>query len=165
MCSMRSYAVLAVMCAGALALSGCPADLSNGAADASSGPLEASTTCSDDPLAEMYLPNMKKTGTAGMFTFELVGSDPGPPIKGNNSWTVKITDASGSAVTDAVLKITPWMPLPVGHGTSVHAKATLAGDAYTVAPLYLFMGGVWQVTIAAKAGKNSDSAMFRFCID
>jgi hypothetical protein len=45
------------------------------------------------------------------------------------------------------------------------AQITESSSGYQIAPLYLFMGGIWQVTIQATSGAQSDSTVFSFCID
>ncbi len=152
-------------CMSALAFAGCPADnAASGGVDASTLPDAGVVSCTDDPLAEMYLPDMQKTGTHGVLKFALVQSEPGPPIKGNNTWTMKLTDLSGAPVTDATFKVKPFMPYH-GHGTSVVPTVTPKGDSYEIGPLYLYMRGIWQVTLDAKTASKSDSAVFSFCVD
>ncbi|GAC1352272.1 MAG: hypothetical protein NVS3B20_22550 [Polyangiales bacterium] len=95
----------------------------------------------------------------------LVEGDPAPPSKGNNTWILRVLDKTDHAVTDAVVDVKPFMP-DHGHGTSVLAKASPTADGtYRVAPLYMFMPGLWQVTFTAKTGDLTDSAVFTFCIE
>ena len=94
----------------------------------------------------------------------------GPPAVDNNTWTLKILDASGQPVKDAVLTFPkqshpsdPWMP-DHSHG-AVPAKAVNNNDGtYTVAPLYFFMGGIWSTYISAQSGSVTDSTTFTFCV-
>jgi hypothetical protein len=160
--TLRAALMFSLACLSAL--TGCPADSKQASTDGGGPSPEAGTTCADDPLAETYMPGTKKTGSAGVLNFELTASEPGPPIKGNNTWTVKVTDASDNAIKDAELIATPFMPRH-GHGTQVDPTVTQTGDGYTITPLYLYMRGVWQVTIDAKVGTKHDSAVFSYCID
>jgi hypothetical protein len=146
----------------AAALLGACGDGGSDAPDADTGP-DAGIGCKNDPRGEQYSANMAHVGSAGMFKFVLVASDPAPPVKGNNSWTVKLLDPDGQPVTGATLTTTPFMP-DHGHGTSAIPVTTPAADGYTIAPLYLFMPGLWQVTIHATSGAVSDQAVFNFCI-
>ncbi len=119
--------------------------------------------CIDDPAAETYAPNMQKPGDGNRLSFVLVSADPGPPLRGNNTWVVKVLDAQGQPVTGATLTATPFMPKH-GHGTSVVPTVTSEGDGYQVNPLYLFMPGLWKVTLSATSGMTSDTAAFTFCV-
>ncbi len=121
-------------------------------------------SCTRDPRADTYVANLVKPGKAGLLTFTLVSGDIAPPGRGSNAWVVKITDAGGRPVTDAKLVAKPFMP-DHGHGTSIVPQIASRGDGtYTVAPLYLFMPGLWQITFTSTAGANTDSAIYSFCI-
>jgi nitrogen fixation protein FixH len=161
---MRSYfvgavAVVLAACSGGKGSGENPADASAPDAD------EAGIIgCQNDAKAETYTANLAKAGTIKALTFTLVESVPAPPAKGSNTWTVKVTDASGAPVKDAKVTVDPQMP-EHGHGSSVVAKVTAVGDGtYTIEPLYLFMAGLWRVTITAVAGATTDTASFTFCI-
>jgi hypothetical protein len=119
--------------------------------------------CANDPRAMMYLPNMQQAGVGHLLTFVLQQSDPAPPARYNNTWTMKILNGAGAAVTGATMTATPYMP-DHGHGTSVVPTITPAGDAYTVGPLYLYMAGLWQITLQAQSTAGNDSGVFQFCI-
>ena len=152
-------------CVSALAFAGCPADGAAGGGAGASALADAGiVSCADDSLAEMYAPDMQMMGTHGVLKFVLVQSEPGPPIKGNNTWTMKLTDLSGAPVTGATFKVKPFMPYH-GHGTSVVPIVTAKGESYEIGPLYLYMRGIWQVTLDAKTATQSDTAVFSFCID
>jgi len=121
--------------------------------------------CQSDPRADSYAANTTKMGKSGVFQFTLVSADPAPPALNNNTWTLKLADASGAPVTNATFpKISPYMP-DHGHGSTATPVATPNGDGtYGITPLYFFMGGLWQVTIQAQSGSQSDSAVFSFCV-
>jgi hypothetical protein len=72
-------------------------------------------------------------------------------------------EKDGQPQTNAMIEVTPFMPRH-GHGTSVVPVVTPTGDAFTIAPLYFFMPGLWQVTIKATVGAVTDKAVFTFCI-
>lgn len=122
---------------------------------------ETAITCQLDPMAETYTAGMKKNGSA--FTFVLVSSDPTPPARGNNKWSVRI-EKNGQPQTGAMIEVTSFMPKH-GHGSSVAPTIMPSGDAYTIDPIYLFMPGLWQITIKATVGMATDSAVFTFCIE
>src|SRR5690242_1168531 len=77
--------------------------------------------CANDPRAMTYTADMMITDTVShLIKFELVNSMPGPPVKGTNTWTVKLLDMNNQPITDAAanMKVEPFMP-DHGHGTSV----------------------------------------------
>src|SRR5438270_5475269 len=78
-----------------------------------SGPV---VSCDGDPRVDTYVANLAKKSQAGMQVM-LVASDPAPPIVGNNTWTLKVTDAGGAPVT-ADVTVATWMP-DHGHTASV----------------------------------------------
>jgi len=122
-------------------------------------------SCQNDSRVMTYTPNMSVMSANGTLKFVLVRSDPPPPAKGNDTWTIRINDASGAPVSHLTLSAVPFMP-DHGHGTSVTAQVTSNGDGtYTVTPLYLFMPGVWRITLTTVADAGpSDSAIFYFCV-
>jgi len=123
---------------------------------------DGTISCRTDPAAETYVPGMKKTGANGL-TFILQNADPNPPSRGSNTWTVRL-EKNGVAQTGAMIDVTPWMPKH-GHGTTAVPVVMPMNDAYTIAPLYFFMVGLWQTTIKATAGGITDQAVFTFCVD
>jgi len=143
------------------------------------------TDCTTDPLAEMYAANMQQVGAAGALNFALVKSlslSPqcqmveGPPTLGSNTWIIKVLDKTGAPVTNATFPamsnwpagwpvgVYPYMPHH-GHGSSAWPTITDNQDGtYTIDNVYLFMGGLWQITINAKSATSTDSAVFGFCV-
>jgi hypothetical protein len=123
-------------------------------------------TCQSDPRVDTYVANLTKASTSGALKVTLVSSDPAPPAKGSNTWIIRAADGSGAPMTNAPLTVTPFMP-DHGHGSSVVATITPQADgSYNVAPLYLFMPGVWRITFtlpATDAGA-AQSVDFFFCI-
>src|SRR5262245_24301296 len=68
-------------------------------------PEEAGTvSCEGAPNLDTYVANLTKAGKAGL-TFVLVSSDPAPPARGTNTWTLKIDDASAAGVDGAQIGI------------------------------------------------------------
>lgn len=133
-------------------------------ADTGTPAQEATVTCTGDPRADTYVANLERLGTGKAMKFVLVQGDPAPPSRGNNTWTLKIADASSKPITDATIEIKPFMP-DHGHGSSVKPSATKNTDgSYKIDPLYFFMPGLWQVTFNATSGATSDTAVFTFCV-
>lgn len=121
--------------------------------------------CQSDPRDDTYAPNLTKAGKSGNFQFVLQNANPGPPALNGNAWVVQLTDMSGNPVSGATFtSIKPWMP-DHGHGSSAIPSATDNHDGtYSIAPLYFFMAGLWQVTFAVQANGMTDSAVFSFCV-
>ena len=148
----------------ALALvAACSSNSASPTQDAGAGDEGTVVSC-DDPREQTYSPDMQQAGASGVFTFVLVSSDPAPPANDNNTWVIKLLDASGQPVTDATFpSVDPTMPT-MTHGTTP-VKVTSNGDGtYTFTPLYFFMAGLWQVAITAQSGTQKDTTSFFFCV-
>jgi hypothetical protein len=139
-------------------------------ADASTAPADSGiVSCEQDPRVDTFAANLTKKSPSGALTATLLSATPAPPALMSNSWTVKLTDATGTAITGATLSIVPFMP-DHGHGTSIVAQVTSGADgSYTLDPLYLFMPGVWRITIGvmpdAGAPAPDDEVQYFFCIE
>jgi hypothetical protein len=122
-------------------------------------------SCQNDPRAQTYAPNLTVTSDNASLKFVLVQSNPAPPSRGTDEWTLRITNPSGTALDNLAVTVVPFMP-DHGHGTSVNATVTANADGtYTANPLYLFMPGVWRITFTTTPpGGASDTAEFFFCI-
>jgi hypothetical protein len=127
-----------------------------------------------EPFDPFMLGTSKK-GKSGLYTFVLTAADPAPPASMmNNTWTVKVVDASGKPVTGATISLPtsdplwsfaydPYMPRH-GHGTAIVPTVTNNGDGTAVLVMDLSMSGVWDVFVEAKDGATVDGAMFAFCL-
>ena len=146
-----------------LAATGCGGD-DDGAAD-NAADADAGIGCLEDPRAETFTADMEHQGRDGLLTFVIEAGDPAPPAKGNNTWTVKVVDGAGAPVGGATVTASPFMP-DHGHPTSVVPQVTEGeGEGeYNISPLYLFMPGLWEITIQAVSGDTTDSAKFSFCV-
>ena len=113
---------------------------------------------------------LEKTGKQGALVFRLLDSQPGPPQKGDNTFTLAIKNSAGVPQSAATIAVTPFMP-DHGHGSPIKAEvselASPAGSGqYRASPVNLFMPGLWQITVSAQAsGGVRDSAVFAFCIE
>lgn len=142
------------------ALAGC------GGASMTDTPDGGFSGCVGDTRADSYMAGMLKTGKNGKLTAELATSDPGPPIKGTNTWNVVVKDSAGAPVDGATILVTPFMP-DHNHGTQVRAVVTPMSDGtYAITPLYFFMSGLWQTTLDIRSadGMTTDSVVFSFCV-
>jgi hypothetical protein len=123
-------------------------------------------TCATDPRAMPYQPGLAFASAAGTYTVKLLVSDPGPPVKGNNTWTLEVDDATGAPVDGLALDASGYMPDHM-HGTTPMVVTAAGSGSYTVAPVYLYMSGVWQVTVnlvGAAIDAGTDHAVIPMCI-
>lgn len=122
--------------------------------------------CEAETRDDEFMIGLSKSGEAVTVTF--VAADPAPPIKGDNSWTVALTDGGGQPLADAsITTVTPWMP-DHDHGTPVEAlvEATANPGEFVLAPVNLFMSGLWEVTLDIDAGAGTtDQVVFAFCVE
>lgn len=125
------------------------------------------SVCLHETRADTYAAGLSKPSQQGAFTVELLRSDPSPPQLGTNTWTIQVRDQAGGVRGDLAITALPWMP-DHNHGTSVKASVTPTATSgeYAVAPLYLFMAGLWQTTLHLEPpGQAMDQVVFSFCID
>lgn len=121
-------------------------------------------SCETETRAIPYAPGLMRTSASGAWQAVLVSSEPGPPIKGTNTWTVRLLDSAGATRDDVTVTVRTLMP-DHNHGSTVKAVVTPMGDGlYGVAPLYLYMPGLWQVTLVIEAPTGPDNVMFPVCI-
>lgn len=97
--------------------------------------------------------------TSGMTITLSAGSY--PLVKGDNDLSVKITDAAGKAVTDAMVTARFFMPpMPGMAPMSSKIEATLKGDSYRF-KAKPDMEGTWKVEITlVQPGKSPATAIF-----
>jgi YtkA-like len=138
--------------------------------DGDGGSADEVISCVNDPRTEPFALNLTHKGDSGMLSFVIAGSMYTPLAVGTNMWTLKILDASGQPVKDAMVTFPknghqsdPWMPDHTHGTTPAKAKNNMDGT-YTLTPLYLFMGGVWSTYISATSGSVTDTTTFTFCV-
>jgi hypothetical protein len=121
-------------------------------------------TCEKETRDVDYAPELTRTSTSGNWQAVLGVSEPGPPVKGTNAWTVRVVDGAGTPRDDVTVTARTFMP-DHNHGSTVKPQVTpMGGGVYRVAPLYLYMAGLWQVTLDIDAPTEPDSVMFPICI-
>ena len=122
--------------------------------------------CQTDPM-DVYTANMAKTGLNNKLTFQLIQSNPGPPIKGKNDWKVKITDGSTAVGTGLAVRV--WMPKHMHDSlTATQISYDSATSTFRLNPVDLgLMGGIWRIslTVNDSSGIISDKADFDFCVE
>jgi hypothetical protein len=157
---MRQWMIL---CLGGLAACGA----SNSGADADPG-VDCSTITGTDTF--VVGPNgLHHTGINGAVDFKMISATPAPPARDDNTWIIQLNSMSsgvvGNTIDGASITATPFMPAHQ-HGTpkQVIVTPTSTSGQYQLAPVNMWMPGVWETTISVTSGAPSDSAVFRFCI-
>ncbi len=83
---------------------------------------------------------------------------------------MQVQDKTGAGINNLGITAVPWMP-DHGHGTSVKPMTMSSGQngQYTITPLYLFMAGLWQITLQMQnqnvTPATTDQVVFSFCLN
>jgi len=106
-----------------------------------------------------------KMTDAGHFMVTLV-SDPEPPSKGLNTWTLTVMSHEDmSMVDEATVTIDPWMP-EHGHGSASDAVVEAMGQGdYMSDTVELQMLGTWDTTVTVTHGDMTDEVHFVFMVE
>jgi hypothetical protein len=157
---MRSI-VLARLVAMGVAMAGCGSGAST--ADADEG-----LACAAAHRGEDYAVGLEHAGKDGELNFRLMSATPAPPGFSDNTWILQVNTMSGGVVgapaTGASFIVTPFMP-DHSHGTlRVDVTPMPEAGQYRLAPITLWMAGLWEITIDVQAGAVRDSTIYRFCI-
>jgi hypothetical protein len=172
---MRLAALVATLFGLGASVLSCSSPTSNQAGPADSGST-SDTTFSCATRGQTYTAGLRQPGKAGSFTFVLISAIPEPPARGNNTWVLKVLDKNNSLVKDATfppqagwaawpIGVRPYMP-DHGHPSSAWpAVAPNSDGTYTIDTLYLYMAGLWEITINVQSGTTIDSATYSFCIE
>lgn len=123
---------------------------------------EQVVNCEIETRDDTFVIGIAKTGQ--QMTFTLPPATPAPPMRGDNAWTLELTDAAGP-VTGATIVATPFMP-DHQHGTPIEVNVTPPPDAgqYELSPINMWMPALWETSIQAAAAGTSDRVIFKFCI-
>jgi hypothetical protein len=130
----------------------------------------APVDCSKVKNVDTYMVGLPKAGDNGMMYFKLMSAEPSPPARNNNTWVVEVdtmvSGAAGTPISGADLVVTPFMPAHNHPSPDMVYVTPVAGTPgqYTLDPVFLWMPGVWTVTIDATQGSAIDSAVYAFCI-
>src|SRR5215471_3030388 len=65
-------------------------------------------SCATETRAMPYMPGMTETSAKGAYMATLMSSVPGPPVKGNDSWTIQIADMNGTPVDGLTINANPY---------------------------------------------------------
>jgi photosystem II stability/assembly factor-like uncharacterized protein len=153
----RRLLVLVLLIAGAMSSGACGA---NGEPSTDVGAVFHN--CED--RGEDFFAGIAKTSPGGVTT-TIVAATPTPPANADdNDWTVRLTDPSGAPLLGATLVVAPYM-VDHGHGAPNVIALEESDGTYHLAPVYLKMTGLWQVTLkATPAGGSESRVMFPICI-
>ena len=145
-----------------LGLAACSGD--DGTADA-----DDIVDCSKVTDVDTYVVGLEHAGKAGVYNFKLMSADPAPPARPDNTWVLQVNQLNagvvGAPVEGATMKVTPFMPKHM-HGSVIVAEITQLTDPgqYKASPINMWMNGVWEVTVRATVGTDTDTAIYKFCI-
>ena len=125
--------------------------------------------CATDARAMPYQSGMSVMSSTGVFAVELLNSSPGPPVKGQNTWIIRVDEvATGSLLDGLDVSVTPRMPDHPSHGTRPVVVTPSGPGTYTLEPVYLYMPGIWNVTmtiVGSMVGTGTtDTAVIPICI-
>lgn len=120
--------------------------------------------CDDETRDDTYVLGLAKQGTWADVAF--VDALPAPPSRGDNRWTIRVTDTSGTALPELDIEVDPFMPDHF-HGTSIRCEVieSETPGEYVLEPLNLFMPGVWEVTVLLRDAEREDEVVFTFCVE
>lgn len=94
-----------------------------------------------------------------------VQTDPNPPIRGTNTVTYTVSDATGARVDQLDLTVVPWMPAH-GHGGSVHPTIVAHGNGvYEVQNVLFYMPGLWELRSTLTSSGAADHVTPSFSIE
>ncbi|MEM7159071.1 MAG: FixH family protein [Myxococcota bacterium] len=124
----------------------------------------AATLCESEDRVDDFAVDLTKSGERHMV--RVVAAEPAEPIRGDNTWTVQVTDADGTPLEGMTIDASPWMP-DHGHGTAVEEEVVeLSAGEFELSPLNLFMAGYWEVTLElTDAEGGTDEVMVAVCVE
>jgi hypothetical protein len=113
---------------------------------------------SDDPapiVADEFVLPLVKASRDGALSVSLIEASLSPPARGNNTWTLEVSDADGNPVEALDFSVVLYMPAHK-HGSSptTVTEGTVAGE-YSVSRINFTMSGVWEVRLIS-AGELAD---------
>lgn len=127
-------------------------------------PMPAVGGCAIETRDDAYTLGLTKQGAQTEVSF--VDALPAPPSRGDNVWTLRVTDLDGVPLSDLEVTVDPFMPDHF-HGTSIRCEVTpgeVPGE-YVLEPLNLFMPGLWEITVSLERDDLDDDVLFSFCVD
>lgn len=120
--------------------------------------------CASDPRVKTFATGLQAASASGRLSAEIMNASPSPPQRGAgdagiNTWAMKVLLDGSPPQSDVTVKT--LMP-DHGHGSPKVPVVTPNGDGtYTVDNIFLFMGGVWEITFTV----GTESATFTLCVE
>jgi len=125
-----------------------------------------SYNCAAEDRDDDFVVGLQKTGQSNKLAFKLLSATPAPPARGDNTWIVEVSAvATSTPVSGVTMVATPFMP-DHQHGTPLGVVVEPMPDVgqYKLSPVNMWMPGLWQTTIEAQSGADTDKVVFAFCI-
>lgn len=125
-----------------------------------------SYNCAAEDRDDDFVVGLTKPGQSNKLSFKLLSATPAPPARGDNTWLLEVSSVATSAPMPGVTMVaTPFMP-DHQHGTPISVVITpqATDGQYELAPVNMWMPGLWQTTIEAQVGADTDKVVFAFCI-
>lgn len=127
----------------------------------------SASVCAADSGAIDYAVGVGAAADDGNVKITFADADPAPPGKGNNVFTVDVTDGVDQPLTGADITVKACMPL---HGHCASVTPTVTADAkagrYVVTNVDLFMSGLWTITFTVTpSGGAADPVNISFCVE
>lgn len=124
--------------------------------------------CVTSRRGQDYAVGLEPAVPGRMLDVKLMSATPAPPGFNDNTWIIQINAMSGGVVgtpaTGASITVTPFMP-DHQHGTlKVNVEAMPDAGQYKLAPITMWMPGLWETTIDVQAGAVHDTVVYKFCI-
>lgn len=116
--------------------------------------------CGEDTAGDGFDPTALYASEGGAYQLQGV-RNPDPPRKGLNSFELALTNAAGDPITDASVRIEPWMPAH-GHGTTVIDTPPTGDGSYATEELYFNMTGRWEVRVLVDGPSGEDRLVLHF---
>jgi len=120
--------------------------------------------CSGDSRVAPFATGMQAKSVSGRLVAEIVSAAPSPPERGAgdagiNTWTMRLS-LDGAPLQGAV-SAKAFMP-DHAHSSPKVPVVTANGDGtHTLSNLFLFMAGVWEITLTA----GNESATITICVN
>jgi hypothetical protein len=127
-----------------------------------------SNVCDDSTDTVPFELGMNLDSNDGKFSLKVESADPNPIDRGDNTWTVILSDSGANPVSDATIVLEPTMP-GHGHGTfpaTFDGTSGSTNGAYDFGPFDLMMPGTWQLEFTITDSENATStATATFCVE
>lgn len=101
------------------------------------------------------------------YVLSLQSASPAPPIRGENTWVIKVVDTSAGSPVECELDVTPFMP-EHNHGSPTQPNVKRLGEGeYEITNIVFNMSGLWEMRfdVICDERELSDSPIYTFWLD